>query len=51
MTPKKSYIFSIGKQVDLPSAVIRLELIRLCIETFLKKFMNWALEKKMVTSD
>lgn len=28
MTPKKSYIFSIGKKIDLPSACIRLDIVR-----------------------
>ena len=28
MTAKKSYIFSIGKKIDLPSANIRLEILK-----------------------
>lgn len=31
MTPKKSYIFSIGQKIDLPSANIRLQILRECI--------------------
>ena len=51
MTPKKSYIFSIGKQIDLPSSIVRLELIRFCLEMFLVKLLQWALEEKIATSD
>lgn len=40
MTPKKSYIFSIGAKVELPSSTTRLEIMRECLEVFLKSSLK-----------
>ena len=37
MTPKKSYIFSIGDKCELPSSNLRFDILNECIEVFLTK--------------
>lgn len=40
MTPKKSYIFSIGHKCELPSSKLRFEILNECIEVFLTKLFK-----------
>jgi hypothetical protein len=51
MNPIKSYIFSIGKTVDLPHSKERFEILRVLIEVFLKNHLEAFLRKNMVISE
>jgi hypothetical protein len=48
---KKSYIYSIGDNIDLDKDIMRFEILRVCLEVFLKDCLEIALEEKMVVSD
>jgi hypothetical protein len=51
MNPIKSYIFSIGKTVDLPHSKERFEILRVLIEVFLKNHLATLLKKNMAVSE
>ncbi len=51
MTSVKSYIFSIGKTIDLPEGKMRLEVLRLITEVFLKKHLAKALKDKIASTE
>ena len=41
---KKSYIYSIGDNIDLDKDIMRFEILRVCLEVFLKYCLEMALE-------
>lgn len=51
MNPLKSYIFSIGTTVPLHEEKVRLEVLRVLIESFLKKHLKGLMEQKLVISE
>jgi hypothetical protein len=51
MNPLKSYIFSIGKTVDLSSSKERFEILRELIEVFLKNHLQATMKKNMAISE
>jgi hypothetical protein len=48
---KKSYIFSIGDQLDLEKDMMRFEITKLCLEVFLTKYFEKCLKEKLVVTD
>lgn len=48
---KKSYIYSIGDNIDLDKDIMRFEILRVCLQVFLKYCLEMALEEKLVVSD
>lgn len=51
MNCKKSYIFSIGSQIDLAHYMMRFEILRLCLDVFLIHYFEECLKEKIAVTD
>lgn len=51
MTPKRSYIYSVGACKDLPNSQLRLELLRVCLEELFTHQLKNTITMKMATVD